>query len=101
MRLHFTNPLYLLLLLALPGVVWLSWKSLADLGTWRKWASLAVRLVILLALILGLAGLQLLRPTDALAVFYLLDRSASIPASYLDAMLKFVNTTAAKKGRND
>src|ERR1043166_7190512 len=82
MRIHFTNPLFLLLLLALPGIVWLSWKSLADLGTWRKWTSLAMRLVILLALILGLSGTQILRPTDSLSVFYLLDRSESIPASY-------------------
>ena len=101
MRLHFTNPIYLPLLLALPGIVWLSWKSLADLGTWRKWTSLAIRLVILLALIFGLAGIQILRPTDSLSVFYLLDRSESIPASYLDAMLKFVNETAASKRRND
>ncbi|MGA2543578.1 MAG: glutamine amidotransferase [Verrucomicrobiota bacterium] len=81
MNFQFANPIWLLTLLAVvPWVVWLSWKSDVQIGAWRHWTALALRLLVALALALALAGLQWKRPIEGMTVFYLLDRSDSVPS---------------------
>jgi uncharacterized membrane protein len=86
--------------LLVPGlalvVAW-AWRSDVQLSRWRRRASLGVRGLILVAIVLALAGLQTRSPRDGMTVYYLLDRSESVPASYQQAALDFVNRTAALK----
>jgi hypothetical protein len=83
---NFTAPLALILLLFIPYFIWLgrpktptTGPSRARLsGHWREWTSLTLRLLIILLLVLSLAGSQLVRAADDLAVVFLVDGSDSI-----------------------
>ncbi len=97
----FSHPAYLLLLLFLPALVVVTRHSLADLRGGRARFSLGLRCVIFALLALGLAGLQLSRPSDRLCVLFLLDRSDSIPAEQREAAVRAVNEAARRMGPND
>lgn len=73
----FSSPFYLLLLLALPLVVWLGWPSRGP-SRRREIFSLALRLLMALLLILGLAGLEIRRAANNLSVVFLVDSSDSM-----------------------
>jgi uncharacterized membrane protein/Mg-chelatase subunit ChlD len=99
---QFTNPVWLLtLLVALPWVVWLSCKSDVQVGPWRHWSALGLRLAVVVALALALAGLQWKRPIEGMTVFYLLDRSESIPSDQQELARQFVIDSATEKKPND
>ena len=86
----FDSPWYLLLLLLLPVLWVLSFKSLSGLGKFRRLVAIGLRTVVLVIFILAVAETQFLRTSDKLTVIYLLDLSESIPAAQRDAMLKYV-----------
>lgn len=75
---NFTAPLALLLLLVIPYFVWLGWPRQTAVRRWRDWASVGLRLLILILLTLSLAGVQIVRAADELAVVFLVDASDSI-----------------------
>lgn len=98
MNFQFTSPWWLLLLLPAAGwVIWLAWKSDVQVGPWRRWTALTVRLVVLVALVFAMAGLQWMRPLEGINVFFVLDRSDSVPSSQQEAAREFVNHTFARK----
>jgi uncharacterized membrane protein len=106
MNFQFTNPIWLLtLVFAAPWLIWLSWKSDVQIGPWRHWTALALRLLVALALALAMAGLQWKRPIEGMTVFYLLDRSDSVPSSppsdQQGLALKYVVDSAGEKNAND
>ncbi|HUR45621.1 MAG TPA: glutamine amidotransferase [Candidatus Saccharimonadales bacterium] len=102
MNFQFSQPYFLLLLpLALGWVIWLAWKTDVQIGPWRRWVALGLRILVVCALILALAGLQWKRPMEGMNVFFLLDRSDSIPSPQQEAARRFVNKAAAEKQRND
>jgi uncharacterized membrane protein len=70
-------PVFLLLLIALPLFVGLGWPSRGP-SRRREIVSLALRLLMVLGLILGLAGLEIRRQTEALSVVFLVDDSDSM-----------------------
>src|SRR5438876_11443210 len=83
---RFANPAWLLLLFAaVPWTVWLTLKSDVQISAWRRWTAFGLRLVIVLALILAIAGVQWKRPQEGMNVFFLLDRSDSIPPEQQEA----------------
>jgi uncharacterized membrane protein len=103
---QFTNPVWLLTLVAaVPWVVWFSWKSDVQIGSWRHWIALVLRLLIVLALALAMAGLQWKRPVEGMSVFYLLDRSDSVPSSapsdQQELARKYVVESSKEKKAND
>jgi len=76
--LRFTEPWALVLLVLIPWSVWAG-MQIRSLSRGRKWTAIVLRVAILLALIAALAGAELVKINDRLAVFFLLDRSNSIP----------------------
>src|ERR1043165_229857 len=99
MPFQLTHPHYLVLLpLAWAWIVWLAWKTDVQISRWRRWLALGIRLVVVLAVVLALAGLQWLRPLEGMNVFFLLDRSDSIPSPQQEGARKYVlDSVAAKK----
>ncbi|NOK63883.1 MAG: VWA domain-containing protein [Chloroflexi bacterium AL-W] len=81
MQLSFIFPQLLWLLLVLP-LLWLLTIALPQrIARWRLWSSLTLRTIILLGLILGLAGIQLVRPVETISTIFLLDVSDSVSLS--------------------
>jgi uncharacterized membrane protein len=102
MNFQFSHPLWLLLLPpAWFWVLWLFWKSDVQINRWRRWAALIIRMVVVLAAVLAMAGLQWMRPLEGMNIFFLLDRSDSIPSPQQEAARKYVNEIAAAKKKND
>ncbi|HWH68902.1 MAG TPA: vWA domain-containing protein, partial [Candidatus Sulfotelmatobacter sp.] len=102
MNIQFTHPYYLLLLLpALAWVIWFAWKTDVQVSAWRRWTALAIRLLVLLAMVGALAGLQWLRPLEGMNVFFLLDRSDSVPSGQQDGARDYVNKAAKQMKATD
>ncbi len=74
---RFVFPWMLLLLLLIPWSVWIG-ARIRSLGTFRKWTAITLRCVILACLVGALAGAELAKINDRLAVYFILDRSNSI-----------------------
>jgi uncharacterized membrane protein len=83
----FDYPWMLALLIIVPLVWFLSFNSLAGLGTGRRLAALSFRSVVLLLIIFALAGVQWVRISNKITVVYLLDQSDSIARAKRDLML--------------
>ena len=102
MNLQFTHPYFLLLLLpALSWVIWFAWKSDVQVGLWRRWTAFSLRTLVLAALVLALAGLQLLYPIEGMNVFFVLDRSDSVPSAQQEFAREYVNKIAKAKKTGD
>ncbi|MGO8677197.1 MAG: VWA domain-containing protein [Limisphaerales bacterium] len=98
MNIQFTHPYYLPLLApALAWVFWFAWKSDVQVSRWRRWAAFAMRVLVLTALVCAIAGLQMLLPIEGMNVFFLLDRSDSIPSAQQEAARDYVNKIAKQK----
>jgi len=100
----FDSPGYLLLLLLLPAMWWLSYAGLSGLGRWRRLIALTLRSLVFGIIVLALADMQYQRRSDQLAVIYLLDQSLSIPTDQRQEMVKYVNasiSTHHDSTRND
>src|SRR6185369_1973663 len=95
MRIEFTNPWALVLLALIPLAVYFARHSLANLSRRRGRASLAVRAVMLLMVVLALAGLRVRTSSRDVALIFLVDVSASVAqdsrASVIDAINREIN----------
>lgn len=99
---QFTHPIYLLLALpALAWIFWLTWKTDVQIAPWRRWTALVLRTLVCLALIFAIAGLQWLLPVEGMNVFFVLDRSDSVPSAQQDAAKSLVNKMAEQKKKDD
>ncbi len=99
---QFTHPIYLLLALpALAWVFWLAWKTDVQIAPWRRWTALVLRTIVCLALVFAIAGLQWLLPVEGMNVFFVLDRSDSVPSAQQDAAKALVNKMAEQKKKDD
>lgn len=96
----FSNPYALALLILLPLIAWLGWPS-AGWGRGRAWVSLGLRQAIVLCLVLGLAGAQMRRPSDDLAVVFLVDGSDSMPEASRTAAEAYVRDALQSMGPQD
>jgi uncharacterized membrane protein len=102
MHLQFTHPIYLLLLVpALAWVFWFAFKSDVQVGAWRKWMALIVRTIVVVAIVFAIAGLQWLLPVEGMNVFFVLDRSDSVPAEQQEAAKNYINATSKLKKNSD
>ena len=74
---RFAFPLALALLALVPWTIWVGWR-IQSLSGGRKATAVTLRVIILLCLVFALAGMELVRTNDHLAVFFLLDHSNSV-----------------------
>lgn len=95
MRIHFLQPVLLLVLLALPLLWWASVR-LRTLSPGRLWTARVLRTVIFLCLALALAQAQCARRSRELTVYYVLDNSDSIPAEQRGEAVEAINETARR-----
>ena len=89
-RIGFDSPAYLWLLIALPLLWWMGYRSLGVLGRLRRSVALFLRSLVWTGFVLALAGIQLVWVTDRTTVMYLLDQSDSIPQATRQRMLDYV-----------
>lgn len=98
MKFHFTHPEYLALLpVAWAWVIWLAVRTDVQIGAWRRWSALATRVLVVSLLVLAVAGLRWLKPLEGVNVFFLLDRSDSVPSQQQEAARQLVNRLAHDK----
>ena len=101
MTLSFTSPLALLLLALLVPLA-RSWsRHRLSLSRERKRASLWLRVLTLLCLIMALAGAQVVRRTKDLSVVFLLDRSLSTGADSLQWQRDYIEKALAHRQDGD
>lgn len=102
MNFHLTDPYWLLAAPLVAGwILWLSRTSYVDLGPFRRWSALVIRLLIGLVVVFALSGLQWLKPMEGVNVFFLIDRSDSIPHTQQESSLKYVSQIAKVKKDGD
>ncbi|MGI6454290.1 MAG: VWA domain-containing protein [bacterium] len=94
------HPEYLLLLMLLP-LMWWSARQVRVLGHGRKTLALALRSLVILCFVLALAELEKLDQGDTLAVFFVIDRSASIPQDEQEFSLAYVQDRISGIPRDD
>jgi len=100
MPIALTTPLALLGLLLVPYLVWVERLSLADQSRVRRRVSLGLRIAIVCLLVLSLAGVQMVRRSDQLCVFFVLDLSDSVTRQQKAAAIAYVQR-AVKQMRGD
>jgi len=105
MALTFIEPAALWLLLLLPAFWLFAWATrrvnLVRLGRARLLALVAVRTVVLAALVLALAGAQLVRLVQDTAVVFLIDGSDSVSPALREQALAYVNEALATADAGD
>ena len=102
MNFQFTHPIWLLLLApALAWVIWFAWKSDVQVSLWRRWAAFLLRVILVTAIIFAIAGFQWLLPIEGMNVFFVLDRSDSVPSPQQEAAKVFVNKVSKQKKNMD
>jgi uncharacterized membrane protein len=100
MWLSFSRPLFLLLLLPAGALLWWSARvSYADLTGARRWIAWVLRCALVLALILSIAGAQLVKRSEDLVVVFALDGSVSIPPEERARALDFVASSIRERRR--
>lgn len=96
----FTTPLFLLLFLLTPLLLWLGWPS-RSAARRREILSLVVRLIIFTSIVLSLAGFEAVRAADNLAVVFLVDVSDSMPDEGKALAVGWVRDAMSKMGPDD
>lgn len=89
LRLDFDSPVYLTLLALVPLLWWISFRRLQSLGPARRWFAISFRTAVVIAILMSIAGLQIVWKTDRVTVLYLLDQSESIPREKRAKMLDY------------
>ena len=102
MHIQLTHPYYIALLLpALAWVFWFGLKSDVQLSAWRRWVALVIRALVVVAVVLSISGLQWLFPIEGMNIFFVLDRSDSIPPPQQELAKDFINKASKEKKNVD
>lgn len=111
-RMEALQPWWLLLLLLIPVIVRVSYRSLAGLGPVRRWVAIGLRSSLILLLTLALAEVRIRHANENLTVLFLLDVSLSVPADIgktsggvdtdlrMDRIKRFINDAVQMRGNN-
>ncbi|MDZ4717295.1 MAG: VWA domain-containing protein [Roseiflexaceae bacterium] len=97
----FIAPVALALLILLPMLWTLTLLAPRRLVPWRLWGSLTLRSSILIALVLAIAGIQIIRPVREVTTVFLLDASDSVAPSQREQASRYINQALAAMPAND
>jgi Mg-chelatase subunit ChlD len=97
---HFTTPILLLLLILLPIIIVLG-KPVRGPARKRETIALGLRVLIVLCVILALAGLEIARPSDQLAVVFAIDGSDSMSSEAKGLALDYARQAIRSMGPDD
>lgn len=92
----FQSPLFLILLAAIPILIYIQLRTSVIAAKWRKHITFLLRTAALLCIILALANLQRTDREHRLAVGFLIDTSGSIAPSQQEIAINQINTAIAK-----
>ena len=92
----FRSPLFLILLAAIPSLIYIQLRTSVIAAKWRKRTTFLLRTAVLLCLILALANLQRTDRKQRLAVAFLIDTSDSIAPSQQEIAINQINSAIAK-----
>src|SRR5262249_513419 len=95
---QFHQPQYLLFLLLVPWMVYLSFRSLAGLGPIRRWLAIGLRCLLITLLTLALAGAELRYRNERVTVFFVWDQSQSMPSDAEERIKKFISDAVQRRG---
>src|SRR5687768_3768017 len=91
MSIAFDAPIALLVLIPALGLTFaLHAAARRRVGAWRRRVALVVRMVLLLALVLALAGFRLVLPVDRLGTVFVVDLSDSVGAAGREDALAYI-----------
>ncbi len=96
-----TNAWALLGLLLIPYFLWVDQGSLADVPSRRRHLSLGLRVLIVTLLVLALSGVQIVKRTDQLCVFFVLDLSDSITEAQKTHAIDHIRTAVHEMKGDD
>ncbi|TDF93787.1 VWA domain-containing protein [Paenibacillus piri] len=99
MGLQFKEPLFLLLLVPLAVFAMWMWRTKLQLTGTRKALAVGLRTVILLLLVLSLSGVQWYVTLEQKAIYYVVDRSASMPSD--KAYGQWLKASSDAKAKDD
>ncbi len=100
--LAFSDPIWLWLIVPAVLLVAVGWLGASrTLPRGRRIASLVIRLTLVSALVLALAGTRLALPSDRLSVVYLLDASASMLDATSDELVEWARASVRQKPEGD
>src|SRR5262245_5964860 len=97
----FASPNLLFLLIPILALVWYIGFPRHIFRRARDTISLILRSILIILIVLALAGLQIIRTVDKLAVIFLLDASDSIGAELEQAQLDYIEAALEDKPVND
>jgi Mg-chelatase subunit ChlD/uncharacterized membrane protein len=97
---NFTSPLLLLLFILLP-IIFVLGKPVRGPSRRREIVALGLRVIIMLCVILALAGLTIARPSDQLAVVFLIDGSDSMSSEAKGLALDYARQAISHMGPDD
>ncbi|WP_042725499.1 VWA domain-containing protein [Chthoniobacter flavus] len=95
------HPWALAFALVVVFLVWAQHRSLADMTPLQRKVCFALRVFIMLLLVLALAGIRWLLPSQELSVLFVVDHSASISAPAQKEARNFVSTSLAAQHTSD
>lgn len=97
----FEQPAWLLLLLTIPVIVLVALRTLRALNPRQRWLAIVLRALVVIVFALVLARIHAVRTSDRLAVYFLIDRSRSIPDEVRLKVEDYVRRSAHLAERND
>lgn len=97
----FSSPLFLILLVAIPFLIYPQLRTNVVSSKWRKRITLLLRCIALFLVILSLANLHRTKKEQRLAVLFLLDISDSIAPSQQVEAINQINNAIAKMKSTD
>lgn len=95
------TPHYLLLLLVMPAIIWLFWRSTIHLSPFRRGLVLGLRVLIVALLVFSLCGLSVENPTKQVNVMFALDVSDSVGEEGREAALDFLQRALRQMKKGD
>ncbi len=98
----FGQPWWLILIpLILPPLVWMSFRSLAGLGSVRRTLAILLRAGVITLIVLALAETQTVRRSDRLSTLFVVDVSNSVPREQQMAAIDYVRGASKKRRKDD